>query len=419
MLQAMFAGVSGLQVHQTKLNVIGNNVANVNTTGYKAGRVTFQDQLSQTLRYSVGPGNSLGGQNPMQVGLGASLGAVDTLQTQGNLQSTGKPTDLALQGNGFFLVSNGEDTFYTRDGSFDLDSEGNLVNPANGLRLVGYSADSTGKIDTTGQLTGSDSLKIPVGTLTAVKPTENAQLQGNLNAVDPRGEWGVSLKVYDSLGIGHPMTFNFTKATPAAGAPAGATAQWNWTAKENGATVASSTPANALFFDAKGQILNTTPLDISMTPGAGALPLSFKVDVTGISQLAGGSNVAATSQDGFPVGVLQTFTIAPDGVISGVFSNGQTRTLGMVATASFSNPAGMEKLGQNLFRASSNSGLAQVGAPSQNGRGKLSTGYVEMSNVDLANEFTNMIVTQRGFQANTRVITVVDDLLQELINLKR
>jgi flagellar hook protein FlgE len=419
MLQAMFAGVSGLQVHQTRLNVVGNNIANVNTTGYKAGRVTFQDQLSQTLRYSSSPGSNLGGQNPMQVGLGVSLGAVDTLQTQGSLQSTGKATDMALQGNGFFLVSNGADVYYTRDGAFDLDSDGNLVNPANGLRLVGYSADSTGKIDTTKQLDQTSTLKIPVGTMTTVKATANATLEGNLNAVDAQGRWSVALKVYDSLGIPRSLTFDFTKATPGAGAPAGATGAWNWSVSENGTNVATSTAANALSFDANGKLLNTAPLALTLNSTQGASTLDFNVDVKGLTQFAGGSNVAATSQDGFPVGVLQSFTVAPDGVISGVFSNGQTRTLGQVASASFANASGLEKLGQNLFRSSSNSGLVQVGTPAANGRGNISTGYVEMSNVDLANEFTNMIITQRGFQANTRVITTVDDLLQEVISLKR
>lgn len=419
MLQAMFAGVSGLQAHQTRLNVVGNNIANVNTTGYKAGRVTFQDQLSQTLRYSSSPGSTSGGENPLQVGLGVALGAVDTLQTQGNLQSTGKVTDMALQGDGFFLVSSGSDVFYTRDGSFDLDSAGNLVNPANGLRLVGYTADASGGIDTTKQLDNTSTIKIPVGTLTAVKPTSKAQLEGNLNAVDPQGKWNVALKVFDSLGIGHNLTFQFTKGTPGASAPAGATSSWNWTANENGSPVGTSTDSTALYFDSKGKMLGNSPFSLSLPAAKGAEALSFNVDVAGLTQLAGDSNVAATSQDGFPVGVLQTYTVSPNGMISGVFSNGQTRTLGMVAAASFTNPAGLEKLGQNLFRSSSNSGLAQVGSPSANGRGKISTGYVEMSNVDLANEFTNMIITQRGFQANTRVITVVDDLLQDVINLKR
>ena len=182
MLQAMFSGVSGLQVHQTKLDVIGNNIANVNTLGFKSGRVTFEDQLSQTLRTASSPTDHVGGQNPAQVGLGVALGAVDTLQTQGNLQTTGKLTDMAIQGNGFFLVGSGKDISYTRDGSFDLDSDGVLVNPANGVKLLGYVADQSGNIDTTQQVTGDSVLKIPIGSLTSVKQTTASTFQGNLDA---------------------------------------------------------------------------------------------------------------------------------------------------------------------------------------------------------------------------------------------
>ncbi|MCX6378681.1 MAG: flagellar hook protein FlgE [Armatimonadetes bacterium] len=420
MLQAMFAGVSGLQAHQIKLDVIGNNIANVDTTGFKAGRVTFEDQLSQTLRYAAGPNATLGGQNAKQVGLGVTLGAVDTLQTQGNLQSTGKQTDLAIQGGGFFLVSNGSDVSYTRDGSFDLDSEGNLVNPSNGLRLVGYSADKDGKIDLTKALDNSSTIKIPVGTLTAVKATQNANLQGNLNATAPAGTWTTSVKVFDSLGVGHNLTYKFTKSALDATAPAGASSQWGWAVTEGTSPITDSTTSgnSPLYFDTKGALTNKAPITLNLTP-IGADPLSVNVDIASISQLAGDSSVTTISQDGFPVGTLQTFAITPNGVVSGIFNNGQTQVLGQVATASFSNPAGLEKLGENLFRVSSNSGLPQVGAAAQNGRGKISTGYTEMSNVDLANEFTNMIITQRGFQANTKIISTVDEMMQEIINLKR
>ncbi len=420
MLQALFAGVSGMNAYQTQLEVIGNNIANVDTTGFKAGRVTFEDQLSQTLRYSAGPDSTLGGQNPEQIGLGVTLGTVDTLQTQGNLQSTGKPTDLALQGNGFFLVSNGSSVSYTRDGSFDIDSQGNLVNPSNGMHLVGYTADKNGAIDTTKTLDGSSVIKIPVGTLTTVKATQNATLQGNLDATNPTGTWTTSLKAYDSLGIGHDLTYKFTKTPVSATAPTGASGEWSWTASEGATQVGSSatTGSSPLNFDANGAILNTAPLALSLAP-AGAKPLNVTVDVSTLSQLAGASSVTTTSQDGFPVGTLQTFSIDTKGIISGIFTNGQTQTLGQVATASFTNPAGLAKEGGNLFSVSSNSGLAQVGVAAQNGRGKISTGYTEMSNVDLSSELTNMIVTQRGFQANTKIISTVDELLQEIINLKR
>ncbi len=546
MLQAMFSGVSGLQVHQTKLDVIGNNIANVNTLGFKAGNVTFEDQLSQTLRSSSSPGNNLGGENPAQVGLGVALGAIDTMQTQGNLQTTGKLTDMAVQGNGFFLVGAGSNISYTRDGSFDLDSDGVLVNPASGVNLLGYVADQNGNIDTTQQVTGTSVLKIPIGTLTSVKQTTATAFQGNLDAAaalqstkstfggnitsDPTtisttaydalgnahtvnltldtkttsgttdtwnaslqidgssvgapstilfdnvtgnyinsglptgapvaglkgaanfnitlnynnltglsanpasatgvtdGQtgasptWPTSVKVYDSLGVSHLLNVKFTRDLVDSTAPAATAGEWSWTATENGKPVASSatTGNKPLYFDNQGNLLNKAQQTLTLTPPTpGAAPINMSIDFGSLTQLAGDSSVAATTQDGFPVGTLQSFTISQEGVITGVFSNGQSRALGQVALASFSNPSGLEKEGLNQFNTSSNSGLAQVGPASTQGRGKINTGYVEMSNVDLSTEFTNLIVTQRGFQANTKIITTVDDLLQEVINLKR
>ena len=548
MLQAMFSGVSGLQVHQTKLDVIGNNISNVNTVGFKAGRVSFEDQLSQTLRASTAPTDSVGGQNPAQVGLGVALGAVDTLQTQGNLQTTGKLTDMAIQGNGFFLVGSGSDVSYTRDGSFDLDSDGVLVNPANGLKLLGYVADSDGKIDSTQQISNNSLLKIPIGTLTSVKQTTQSTFQGNLDAssalvstqslftgnvknnpttinttaYDELGNahtltftlsgkttsgsndtwsaslnidgsnipgsphnvvfdntaggafvsttlpataavtgangagnftlalnaagltgntagtasatgktngqtgsapiWNTSLKVYDSLGVSHLLNFKFSRSLVGSGAPTSAAGQWAWSATENGQQVATSAGAgnNPLYFDSNGNLLDKAKQNLTLTPPTpGASPINMTVDFGTLTQLAGDSSVAATVQDGFPVGTLQSFTLSADGLITGIFTNGQSRNLGQVAIASFSNPAGLEKIGGNQFQESSNSGLAQVGPANAQGRGKINTGYVEMSNVDLSTEFTNLIVTQRGFQANTKIITTIDDLLQEVINLKR
>lgn len=571
MLQAMFSGVSGLQVHQTKLDVIGNNIANVNTIGFKAGRVTFEDQLSQTLRNAASPGTNVGGQNPAQVGLGVQLGAVDTLQTQGNLQTTGKSTDMALQGNGFFMVGDGTHVLYTRDGSFDLDSDGVLVNPANGEKLLGYVADSAGVVDTTQQITGLSILKIPVGSLTSVRQTTASAFVGNLdassslmstkiafdgniktdptsitaNAYDNLGNahpivltlsgkttaagvdtfnailtvdgtavpggpfnmqfttatnaflsttlpssaavtgvngasnftissityaatmkddstaaatgtaiadgqtgplptWSTSINVYDSLGVKHSLVYKFTRqligtdtglgTPPLAAPPVTATAQWDWTVSENGVKLSSSTPGAVvppslpgataknvpLYFDSNGKLINPVKQTVSLNPVSGSTtPFTITADFTTLTGLAGESSVTATTQDGYPVGTLQTFSIAPSGIVTGIFSNGQSQTLGQIATAAFSNPAGLEKQGGNLYRESNNSGLAQVGIPNTQGRGKINTGYVEMSNVDLSTEFTNLIITQRGFQANTRIITVVDQLLQEVIDLKR
>ena len=714
MLQAMFSGVSGLQVHQTKLDVIGNNIANVNTIGFKAGSVNFVDQLSQTLKDSASPSSNVGGVNPAQVGLGVMLGSIDTLQTQGNLQTTGNNTDMAIQGSGFFLVAQGNSTVYTRDGSFQLDSAGELVNPANGVKLLGYSADVNGKVDTTQQITTTSILKIPVGTLTSVKQSTQAAFAGNLDSTsalqsttatisgeldssqtpspitttvydslgnshalqvtfsnpvyNPTGPsvppgakqswtvtttldgnlstqtiyaaggkfefangagasigstlvlngvgqggapnfpltldfskisdassvtssangqnsptniastlmsaagsvnldnppapfntvvydstgnaytlqtslinptdinppstgsgaipagatasydiqiknttsgttlydstvggnneskayfipgqgfvltnnssgqvlgntiklgnapgsfgpnntgaqvvaglpltvdlsklsttnvassadgqtgssptWASSVQVYDDLGVSHLISFSFSRALVGAGAPAGAAGRWEWTASENGATVATSkTLGNQpLFFNTAGNLMDTSSQAVTVTPNGGAAPFNVNINFSSLTQLAGNSSVAATSQDGFPVGTLQNFSVAQDGTITGVFSNGQTRTLGQIASAIFSNAGGLQKIGDNLFAPSNNSGLAQVGQPNQAGRGQINTGFLEMSNVDLSTEFTNMIITERGFQANTKIVTTVDQLLQDVINMKQ
>jgi flagellar hook protein FlgE len=580
MLQAMFAGVSGLQSHQVRMNVIGNNIANVNTVGFKAGRISFQDQLSQTLRAAGGgTNNGVGGQNPVQVGLGVTLGAVDTLQTQGNLQTTGKSTDLAIQGGGFFMVTNGRTIQYTRDGNFDLDSNGSLVNPATGMKLLGYQADLYGVVDNTVPITAASALQVPVGTLTDAKQTENINFVGNLNAgaavystkidftgnldssavapvtvstittvydalgnahtvetifsnpednptganvpagatrawnvvlkVDsntvydsnagksriyqtgsgwtfadasgnPLGSiiqlnggtgmnqaaavpgssgapavnlnlnyasltnnaassslsgladgqtgsspyWGTSIRVYDSLGVGHLVSFKYTRVplqeTPPP--PLGATAQWAWVAYEGGKQIGSSSdPGNSpLFFGTNGRLVEGGEQTITMTPNDGSVsPFTVKLNNLRMTQLASDSNATAASQNGYPVGTLQSFTISPDGVITGVFSSGQSRALGQIAMTTFSNPSGLERLGNNLFRTSANSGEAQVGVPGQGGRGTITPGYLEMANVDLSTEFTNLIITERGFQANTRIISIVDGLLQDVINLKR
>ncbi|MBC7526884.1 MAG: flagellar hook-basal body complex protein [Chthonomonadaceae bacterium] len=727
MLQAMYSGVSGLKAHQTKLNVSGNNIANVNTTGFKAGRATFQDQLSQTLRSSASPTANIGGTNPSQVGLGVALGSVDTLQTQGNLTSTGKSTDLAIQGNGFFMVSNGSRTFYTRDGAFDLDSKGVLVNSSNGVKLLGYVADDNGNIDTSAQIDEKSFITIPVGTKSSVKQTSSAKMDGNLSAasslqsistkvsgnldlseapplmtttiydadgkartlhvsitapiapsgagvptgatqrwtvkmdvdgvdvplspnpkylyavqpggagtqtnylfadatgstvgsaipvnlsegagsspvnvdfsgltatskttatangqVDPspisstlltvagslnasdgsnvvstttvyngtskyqvtttlsnpllspagigvpvgatqrwdvkvsvdtlpaggagypkvafdsttagkssayyvpgkgivfgdggnpaasiggrvqlvgstaaagagnegqqvdtgfpltidlssvkttgvtstadgrqgtRPTWNASSVVYDSLGLEHHISYEFKRVLIGAGAPTGTVGRWEWTAKEGTNMLATSkdTGKKALFFDSNGQLLNKEVQKVPLTNPPTTVPANFDValDFSSMTQLAGDSSASVTSQDGFKVGTLQSYNISADGTINGVFTNGLSRTLGQISTATFSNASGLEKQGANLYTVSSNSGLAQVGTPSTGGRGQISAGYTEMSNVDLSTEFTDLIVTQRGFQANTKIVTIVDELLQEVINLKR
>jgi len=409
MLRSMFSAISGLRGHQVMMDVIGNNIANVNTVGFKSGRVNFQDILSQTFRGASAPQGGLGSINPAQVGLGMTVAGIDVLQTQGNLQSTGRLTDMAIQGDGFFVLSDGGRQFYTRDGAFDVGLGGDLLNSASGLKVQGWVADQAGAVDTTTAVTD---VVIPLGTRTTALPSSAAGLTGNLDASAADGTTAsTTLNVYDSLGIRHSIKVTFTKTGSNA---------WDWAAAADAADTGTSTSSSgSLTFNSDGTVAAATgsPISIDLTNGATS-PLSLPVDMAAMTQYQGTSALNA-STDGFSSGTLVTFTIGSGGDITGVFSNGQTQLLGQIAMGSFVNPGGLLRQGQNLFGASSASGDPSIGLPGQGGRGTVTTGSLEMSNVDLATQFTGMITAQRGFQANGRVITTSDEMLQELVNLKR
>ena len=422
MLQAMYSGISAIEAQQTSMDVIGNNIANVNTTAYKSGRVTFEDQLSQTIQGASTPNANVGGTNPQQVGLGVRVAAIDSVMAQGGLQSTARPTDMAIQGNGYFMLgnTNGTGVSYTRDGSFALDSNGNLVNGSSGAYVLGWKADPNGKIDTTQQVASSSKLSIPVGGLTAVQPTTNMAFGGNLSAeatpyVAASGATPASgtapyvrtIKVYDSLGEPANVTLSFTRNTAANA--------WNWSASGD----AGASGSGSITFDATGrQTASTGTVTLTPTDGATATQ-PIAPDFSGVTQIAGPSSASPTSQNGYAPGTLQSFSVDDTGAISGVFNNGLTRVLGQIALADFPNDAGLQRQGGNVYTPSINSGLPTIGTAQSSSLGKISTGYLEQSNVDLSNEFTSMIVTQRGFQANTKIITTVDQLLNEVIQLKQ
>ena len=414
MLRSMFSGVSGLRTHQVMMDVIGNNIANVNTAGYKSGQTVFQDLLSQLLRGAGGPVPGLGGTNPAQVGLGVRLAGISTSFGQGALQLTGRSTDLAIQGDGFFVTSLGGQQLYTRAGAFSFDTEGKLVT-ADGTVAQGWSADPLGAIDTNAPL---GDLRMPLGQVLAPVQTQTVTLGGNLPSDAAVGDTITSsIKVYDAQGAPVTLTFQFTKT---------AADQWSVQAlSPDAAGVLQPVGAAAVlpFDPATGQ-LSPAPTYAVSPPGvwdAGGIDISFGAAGApdAVSQFAGQTNIAALGQDGSALGTLQSFSIGQDGIVTGVFSNGRTQSIGQLALASFNNPAGLEKAGGAAFRATANSGLAQIGSAGSGGRGLISGGMLEMSNVDLAQEFTNLIVAQRGFQANSRVITASDELLQDLVNLKR
>jgi flagellar hook protein FlgE len=405
----MFSAISGLKNHQTFMDVVGNNIANVNTTGFKQSRVTFQDILSQTLRNASGPQNGRGGVNPEQVGLGVILGGVETVQSQGTLQSTGKVTDMAIQGDGYFVVSDGRQNFYTRDGAFDLGMDGTLVNPATGLKVMGWQADPvTGAVDSSLPPT---SISIPVGAGMTGKASTTLTATGNLDAsAASTASVPLSATVYDSLGNSHQLTVTFTKPSPTSN-------QWQYTVSD--ATNPTLAQGNVTFTTAgKYDTTANTPATVNLPLTNGATtPESFSLDLSQLTQLSSASNLSSNT-DGASAGSLTTFSVGSSGEITGVYSNGYKQPLGQIALASFQNPSGLMKAGSNLFSTSPNSGNAAIGAPDSGGRGQIATGFLEGSNVDLAQQFTNMIMAERGFQANSRVITTSDEILQDLVNIK-
>jgi len=646
MLRALFSGTSGLLGHQLRLDVVGNNIANVNTTGYKGSRSSFEETILQTLRGASAPVADRGGVNPRQVGLGARTASIDSNFNQGNIETTGRRGDLGIEGNGLFVVAKGDRNLYTRNGAFEVDADGYLVALNNGYRVQGFMADSLGAIDLAQPLTD---LIIPIGGMTISRTTSQVQYLGNLDAeaigyaetnpdtgvarpgahpastfdiqvgaaapvsvavpatvaggaytsaaavfdptpfaaggafsfqvtdstgtvtsaditalpvnptaadfvaawnlvfgvVPPGGPpapgvravlenpttgtirfydalqggaasqfiiasdaaggnpttsahvtalglqdgiavtygasltpdaelnalvmadavnntagltiaaqtngtggiqliqsapgaagnftladtggstligdyfgssptvgqvdtWRSSVVVYDSLGITHSINVDFARN--------GNTRQWVWTASDEAGTGIGT---GTLTFDDNGQPLTPSgAVDLVLANGA-ATPQTITLDFTNIQQFGGNSTVSVANQDGIGPGTLETFSVSQDGTIVGEFSNGLAQNLGMVALATFNNNGGLARVGATLFQQTVNSGTAQIGPPDSAQRGTVLGGALEASNVDLADEFIKMITAERGFQANSRIITTADEILQELVNLKR
>ncbi len=444
--RSLFSAVSGLRNNQTRMDVIGNNIANVNTTAFKASRANFTESFSQVLSGATRPGPTTGGINAMAVGLGSQLSSIDTVFTQGNRETTGITTNLAVQGNSFFVVSNGSQNLYTRDGNFKWDSNGTLV-AGNGAIVQGLMAKN-GVLG--GALTG---ISVPIGQTTPAAATSRASLAGNFNseatpivAVDPANPTAAELAdptnagsvvqttlgVFDSLGSKHdltvvawktgtnqwdvkidPTSLNYDSTKPytfgpgAQSSPAGATTPWQITFNPDGTVDAT----------------NSNLPNVSFTPIGGGAPVALKLDPgtgsTGVTSLAAGNSAVLRDQNGYASGVLQATSIGQDGVITGSFSNGTNQTLGQIALADFNNPEGLDQASDSMYTVSANSGTPLIGYSGKDTTSTIASGALEMSNVDLAQEFTDMIITQRGFEANGKMITTSDQMLQTLINMRQ
>ncbi|PRY18211.1 flagellar hook protein FlgE [Kineococcus rhizosphaerae] len=425
MLRSMFSGVSGLRAHQTMMDVVGNNIANVNTAGYKSSSVVFADTLSQLTKAAGAPTNATGGTNPAQVGLGVRVDAITQNMSQGSAQATGKSTDLMLQGDGMFAVQQGDGVFYTRNGSFTLDAQGSVVTN-DGAYVMGWKPDSAGNVDTNGTV---GKLVIPSDTVMPAKQTSTGKVTGNLDNTLKNGkaqEVTTSFTSYDEQGVATPVYVKFVNASTSTTA----SNDWEiWTSTDNKTFTDTSQAVN---FDSVtppgesatkvGQYASPQTFDLTgLTNAQGAPIQTLTLDMSGLSAYVGasGSSSIQTAQDGAPIGTLTSYSFGTDGVITGSYSNGYKQTLGQVAIATFNNYAGLRKEGNSLYSVSTNSGTPVYGIAGQSGRGGLLAGSLEMSNVDLSAEFTELILAQRGFQANSKVITASDEILQDLVNLKR
>lgn len=562
MMRSLYSGVAGLRTHQTKMDVIGNNIANVNTTSYKSQSISFSDLLYQTSQHASGANTETGrgGTNARQIGLGSVTGAIETNITgQGSAQTTNNPFDIMITGDSFFVVSDGSQNYFTRDGSFTVDGTGNLVMSSNGYTVMGWKADANGNIiqDTVSALKVMDQANLTYPPEATTKGTVSGILDKNdTNLTTTKGKI-ISMPFYDSLGYSynakfsiHPIdtdtgnfyiqldgitdssgntvtdtgatfgstlsvtnTTTYSSSTIGSGTVAAATTlgsanpidcEIKQYTNGSGATVygifdklnetngtssaidsskdlsasitsdellavygltdtysaangyssvqatydsttgvmsvtATKSVSNAMYVqydpdtgDFNG--INTTGSGFSPTASTGTLSFtagnfsSIDIGFSGSTMFNnnGTSTISATYGDtdnngsGRKIGNMSGISIAQDGTISASYDNGQTRVLGQISVANFANASGLEKEGDNLYSATRNSGdFDGIGTVVTSGGGKMTTGELEMSNVDLSREFTEMITTQRGFQANSRIITVSDTMLEELVNLKR
>ncbi|GAA2356621.1 flagellar basal-body rod protein FlgF [Dactylosporangium salmoneum] len=414
MLRSLFSGISGLRAHQQMMDVTSNNIANVNTVGYKSAQTVFADTLSQMMRSAGAPQPELGGTNPAQVGLGVRLAAINTSFVQGSAQTTGRATDVMISGDGFFVVNSTNEQLYTRAGAFNFDAEGKLVTPT-GAAVQGWPAVN-GVVNSNAPL---GDIRLPMGTLIAPTATTAAVIAGNLPANAGSNATTISrtIKIYDTTGAQRTLRQQFIWDPSAQ----------SWSLQLDDGNGGAQSPLTPLVFGSNGQITQPTYTDaaggthigMQYDPSGNGTGTMIDVDLAGLTEYTGNATVQPLSQNGAPAATLQSFSINPDGQLVGIFSNGNKQTVAQLALANFNNPPGLEKVGDSLYRFTVNSGLAQVNAPGSGGLGTLQSGAVEMSNVDLAQEFTNLIVAQRGFQANSKVISTSDDVLQELVNLKR
>ncbi len=398
MLRSLYAGISGLRAEQTMLDVTSNNIANVNTVGFKSSSVQFEDTLSQLVSAAGLATSAKAGTNPNQVGLGVRVAGITTNLTEGSQTTTGNNLDTMISGDGYFVTQQGSQTLYTRSGSFHWDSEGRLAT-TEGALVQGW--PSVNDVVSTGSKPST--LMLPSGTAAPAKATTSATAIGNLPSDAAVGtKLDRDITVFGADGAARQLTASFT---------AKASGVWDYSIAAGGTATTGSVQTG----QATIQPVAGTGVAADLKPVVDGIT----VDLSGMSGYAGISTSAFSTQNGNAAGTLLSTAMGADGTLSGTFSNGATVAIARLAIGTFTNPEGLEKAGNSSLTATLNSGAARLGTAGADGYGSVVSGALEASNVDLSQEFTNLIVAQRGFQANARIITTSDEILQELTQLKR
>ena len=423
-LSSMYTGVTGMTGQGEALSIYGDNIANANTNGFKVSRPEFSDVVAKSLKGVLG-GN--------QIGRGTKLSAVNPVFSQGSLIQTESATDLAISGDGFFVVEGQDGRSFSRAGAFHFDKDGKLIN-ADNYKVQGFVADSDGKITSKMGAISVDR------TVVDAKPTKTTELFMNLDLradkilkFDPTkpektSHFATGATVYDTAGTPRVVTLYFNKTDDG---------KWEWRAMAKGEEVKNGKPGEmveqakgSLVFDSDGRLMEQK-IDKSAFNFVGSTKADQKIefnfgkskkeggDGLSVTQFGTGSEAYKTTQDGYTAGTLAGLSFNDDGVLAAIYTNGQNINIAQVAIGKFENSEGLFKVGKNLFRESRNSGQATIGAPQSGGRGSVLAKSLESSTTDIANEFINLMTAQRNFQANSKVISVADDMMQDVLNLKR
>lgn len=407
MLKSLNTGVSGIKSQQTKLDVIANNMVNVSTAGFKKSAVEFTSVLSQTMRTASAGGDAKGGINPATIGTGVKIGGINVNHEQGSLSSTGRVMDVAIQGDGFFTVSDGVNTYYTRNGGINLSPvDGSLV-LSNGLKVLGFPIDpKTGEVD---RSNGAQPISIPTSSDVKTQATSEVVFGSNLDSkLEVGDEVTVPFYVYDSLGTKHELSITIEKTGVG-------TADFTISSPDGlGLTGETGT----LTFDTNGKLQNATGGPLTFTP-IGADPMSVELNFEKATMLDKKSDFSLRGQDGIPAGSVSGVSLGDGGVVNVTYSNGLSESIGILAITSFENANGLLSIQDTMFEATDNSGAATLLTGLDSATTSVVAGYLESSNVDVSNELTDMITTQRAFSVSTKIVTVSDEILQELVNMKR